>query len=60
MFHNFCTPFSKLVSYILGMQRKEMIKAIKEMIANGTYDWEAAIEHTASRIMDYPESLLWV
>ena len=37
-----------------------MIKAIKEMIANGTYDWEAAIERTASRIMDYPESLLWV
>lgn len=42
------------------MQRKEMIKAIKEKIVNGTYDWEAAIEHTASRIMDYPESLLWV
>lgn len=39
--------------------RKELVKAIKKMIANGTYDWNTAIEHTASRILEYPESLLW-
>lgn len=35
------------------------VEKIKEAIKNGTYDWEAAIEHTAERILEYPESLLW-
>lgn len=39
--------------------KKELIKAIKEMIANGTYDWESAIENTADRIIECPESLIW-
>lgn len=39
--------------------RKELVKAIKGMIANGTYDWKAAIENTASRIVENPSSLLW-
>lgn len=39
--------------------RKELVKAIKKMIANKTYDWNAAIEHAASRIVEHPESLLW-
>lgn len=39
--------------------RKELVKAIKGMIANGTYDWKAAVENTASRIVENPSSLLW-
>jgi anti-sigma28 factor (negative regulator of flagellin synthesis) len=39
--------------------RKELVKAIKEMIENGTYDWKAAVENAASRIVENPSSLLW-
>ena len=39
--------------------RKKVVEAIKEMIANGTYDWDAAIAHAASRIVENPEALLW-
>lgn len=35
------------------------VQKIKEAIKNGTYDWAAAIEHTADRILEYPESLIW-
>lgn len=35
------------------------IAEIKKAIKNKTYDWKSAIEHTAERICDYPESLLW-
>ena len=37
----------------------EKIENLKKAIENGTYDWAAAIEHTAERIIEYPESLLW-
>lgn len=33
--------------------------AIKKAIKNGTYDWKSAIEHTADRIIEYPQALLW-
>ena len=32
---------------------------IKKAIKNGTYDLEKAIESTAEKIVDYPQSLLW-
>lgn len=35
------------------------IKTIKEAIKNGTYNWQAAIEGAADRIIQYPESLIW-
>ena len=35
------------------------VKEIKKAIKNKTYNWEKAIEHTAERICDNPESLLW-
>ena len=38
---------------------KEKIKALKKAIKKGTYDWAAAIEDTAERIIDYPQALLW-
>lgn len=41
------------------MEKSMKVKMIKLAIKNGTYDWAAAIEHTAERICEYPESLLW-
>ena len=41
------------------MMREELVKAIKGMIANGTYDWNAAIEGAAAAIVNHPETLLW-
>lgn len=35
------------------------VKDIKKSIKNGSYDWDSAIENTADRIIDNPESLLW-
>lgn len=37
----------------------EKLKAIKEAIKSGTYNWEVAIEGAASKIVDNPEVLLW-
>lgn len=38
---------------------KTKVVAIKKAIKNKTYDWASAIEHTAERICECPESLLW-
>lgn len=35
------------------------IVEIKKAIKNKTYDWKSAIEHTAERICEHPETLLW-
>lgn len=35
------------------------IKNIKSRIKDGSYDWKEAIEDTADKIIEYPESLLW-
>jgi anti-sigma28 factor (negative regulator of flagellin synthesis) len=35
------------------------VAEIKKAIKNGTYDCKKAIEHTAKRIVEYPQSLLW-
>lgn len=35
------------------------VAAIKKAIKNKTYNWDAAIKHTAERICECPESLLW-
>lgn len=35
------------------------VAEIKKAIKNGTYDLEKAIENTAEKIVDYPQSLLW-
>ena len=40
----------------LSMTKVEMIK---KAIKDKTYDWEAAIEGAAERILEHPESLLW-
>lgn len=37
----------------------EKLKALKEAIKNGTYDWEAGIEGATSKIAENPEVLLW-
>lgn len=37
----------------------DKVKAIKEAIKNGTYNWDEAIEGAASKITDNPETLLW-
>lgn len=41
------------------MTRTEKIKEIKKAIKNKTFDWDKAIEETAKKIMNNPESLLW-
>lgn len=40
----------------LSMTKVEMIK---KAIKDKTYDWEAAIQGAAERILEHPESLLW-
>ena len=35
------------------------LQKLKESIKNGTYDFEAAIEDSASKIVENPEVLLW-
>ena len=35
------------------------VELIKKAIKDKTYDWEAAIEGAAERILEHPESLLW-
>lgn len=37
----------------------EKLKILKESIKNETYDFEAAIEDSASKIVENPEVLLW-
>lgn len=37
----------------------EKVKAIKEAIKTGKYDWKGVVEQAADKIMEYPESLLW-
>ena len=37
----------------------EKLKILKESIENGTYDFVAAIEDSASKIVENPEVLLW-
>lgn len=37
----------------------DKLKKIKLEIKNKTYDWKTAIEKTAERIIEYPQSLLW-
>ena len=35
------------------------VEMIKKAIKDKTYDWEAAIQGAAERILEHPESLLW-
>ena len=35
------------------------VETIKKAIKDKTYDWEAAIQGAAERILEHPESLLW-
>lgn len=37
----------------------DKVKAIKEVIKNGTYGMEAAIKGAAEKITEHPETLLW-
>ena len=48
-----------IVGGIKVKKMKTKVAAIKKAIKNKTYDWEAAIKHTAERICEHPESLLW-
>lgn len=41
------------------MNRASKVRVIRLLIRNGKYDWKTAIEHTAEKITDYPQVLLW-
>ena len=45
--------------FLMEKNKKKFLKALKEAIKKGSYDWETAIEHAASKIADYPQALLW-
>ena len=40
-------------------EREKKIREIKRRIKNGSYNWEAAIESAAEKIIEYPQALLW-
>lgn len=40
-------------------EREKKIREIKKSIKNGSYDWKAAIEGAAEKILEYPQALLW-
>ena len=40
-------------------EREKKIREIKRRIKNGSYDWKAAIEGAAEKILEYPQALLW-
>lgn len=40
-------------------EREKKIGEIKKSIKNGSYDWKAAIECAAEKILEYPQALLW-
>ena len=40
-------------------EREKKIREIKKSIRNGCYDWKAAIEGAAEKIIEYPQALLW-
>lgn len=48
-----------LYDSIKKLMSRPDIKNIKSRIKDGSYDWEEAIEDTADKIIEYPESLLW-
>ena len=37
----------------------DKLKQFKKAIKSGKYDWKKAIEDTATKIVDYPQALLW-
>lgn len=37
----------------------DKLKQLKKAIKGGKYDWNKAIEDTATKIVDYPQVLLW-
>jgi hypothetical protein len=57
LFYFFLTFYYIINKEITKMAEK--LKAIKEAIKNGTYNWEEAIESAASKIVENPEVLLW-
>lgn len=40
-------------------ERKLELKALRRAIKKGQYDWNKAVEDTADRVLEHPESLLW-
>lgn len=40
-------------------EKEKRIEEIKKSIKNGSYDWKAAIEGAAEKILNYPQALLW-
>jgi hypothetical protein len=57
LFYFFLTFYYIINKEITKMAEK--LKAIKEAIKNGTYNWEEAIESATSKIIENPEVLLW-
>lgn len=41
------------------VKSKLKLQNLKRNLKKGSYDWDKAIENTADRIIDNPESLLW-
>lgn len=48
-----------LIDTFKKLRMDPKIKEIKGSIQNGSYDWDKAIEDSANKILDNPESLLW-
>lgn len=43
----------------ISKERKLELKALRRAIKRGQYDWTKAVEGTADKILEHPESLLW-
>lgn len=43
----------------LGKRPSAKVMAVKAAISNGSYNWDKAIENSAEKILNNPESLLW-
>lgn len=43
----------------LTKERKAELKVLRKAIKKGEYNWLKAIEGTANKIVENPESLLW-
>ena len=37
----------------------DKLKQLKKSIKGGKYDWKKVIEDIATKIVDYPQALLW-
>lgn len=48
-----------LIRKALGIKKPSIKVMLKAAILNGSYDWDKAVEDSAEKIMEHPETLLW-